>query len=140
MDRQRTYFPYKSKYGIVKLYCEYGFNKANNVFKKCICNQCGPGGWKIDVVPDSILGIHIGEACNIHDWMYEFSEKRTKYKNIADKVMLDNCIRLIRAKKKQWGWTRRLREKIAYGYYLGVKKGGGISFWENDDSIKEGGF
>jgi hypothetical protein len=38
--------------------------------KAGVCNGCGPQGFKVDIVPDNILGVDISEACNIHDWMY----------------------------------------------------------------------
>ena len=35
-----------------------------------VVNGCGPGGWKVDLVPDTILLLSVTESCNIHDWCY----------------------------------------------------------------------
>ena len=35
-----------------------------------IVNGCGPGGWRVDLVPDSLAGLCITDECNLHDWMY----------------------------------------------------------------------
>lgn len=62
-----------------------------------IVNGCGPEGWRVDLVPDSLLGLCITPECNLHDWMYgkggdETARKLadvTLYLNIAAKVLLE---------------------------------------------------
>jgi hypothetical protein len=95
-------------------------------------NGCGPQGWKIDVVPDKILGCYIGEACRIHDVQYEDGET-IEDKDSADRTFLNNLIRLIRARTTNWFAKKLLlpfRLKAAYGYYLFVAKFGGPAFWD----------
>jgi len=62
-----------------------------------VVNGCGPAGWRVDLVPDSLLGLCITPECNVHDWMYlqggdEAARKLadvTLYLNIAAKVLLE---------------------------------------------------
>lgn len=35
-----------------------------------IANGCGPGAWKIDLIPDKIAHVDIGDGCNQHDIEY----------------------------------------------------------------------
>ena len=89
------------------------------------CNGCGTAStwW----VPDTIWGMDITPACNIHDFMYVCGlneDDRAK----ADRVFLNNIIRLIQAKTKSKivSWLRRHRAKI---YYEAVRLFGGVAFW-----------
>lgn len=96
-------------------------------------NGCGPQGWKIDAVPDSVFGCYIGEACRIHDVQYG-EGKTIADKDSADRTFMNNMIRLIRGRTKRWLAKKlllRLRLKLAYGYYLFVSRFGGPAFWAN---------
>ena len=55
---------------IRKLHCPDSYLKADPDEIKRIVNGCGPGGWKLDFIPDTIHGHDVTEACNIHDWRY----------------------------------------------------------------------
>jgi len=35
-----------------------------------VVNGCGPGGWKIKIIPDFIFSHDVKPACDIHDWCY----------------------------------------------------------------------
>ena len=113
----------------VKLFAPNGYLQLDIKERLEIVNGCGPGGWKFDFVPDKILGLCIRECCNIHDYMYHIGQSIVD-KKVADRVFLNNMIRLIDHKTK-WRWLRNLRKKIAYGYYVAVKKFGGPAFWAN---------
>lgn len=84
-----------------------------------ICNGCGPSGniildafaW---LIPDSILGLDISEACNIHDYCWEINMP-VKH---ADNLFLDNMSSLIDA---TGGMLASPRHVMAFHYWLAVK-------------------
>ncbi len=84
-------------------------------------NGCGPSGWRVDLVPDNLLGVDIASACDIHDWMYEEGEDRQE----ADEVFLKNMLELVNAKG---GWLRCFRRMLARFYYRVVAKSGAEYF------------
>lgn len=100
--------------------------------KAMICNGCGPGGAIIDLVPDTIYGLSIREACQIHDYDYHVG-KTWADKKRADRRFLQNIGTLIRAKKKQFWWMYRLRMSRAKKYYNAVKYFGGSAFKAGKD-------
>lgn len=102
--------------------------KISDDLKKKIANGCGPASAFIDFVPDNILGRNICPACSEHDVDYHFG-KTIEDKNIADRTFLNNMLRII-DHGYSWKWLRKLRKRIAYGYYLAVKKYGGPAFWD----------
>ena len=89
-----------------------------------IVNGCGPGGWRIDLVPDLLAGLCITPECNLHDWMYsqggdDAARKLadvTLYLNIAAKVLLEG------------GPLVPLRMAEAIVFYKAVRAGGGEYF------------
>lgn len=114
------------------LYAPESYVNALAEVRKVI-NGCGPGGWKGRLVPDTILGLSIHEACNIHDWMYHCGETIAD-KEEADRVFLNNCLRLIEVR----GGLRlvvRLRMLLACTYYLAVKLFGGPFFWAEKNPV-----
>lgn len=91
-----------------------------------VCNGCGPGeGWKNVIVPDTIYGISITEACDVHDWMYEMGGD-IRDREFADQVFLDNILHLItlRSRTTIWGlmtfWANPLRVLRARKYFTAV--------------------
>lgn len=92
-----------------------------------VCNGCGAANAKFDFVPDTIYGLFIGHACNIHDWMY--NEGRTlEAKKEADRVMPNNMLRLI-DRGNRWYQPKFLMRRRALKYYYAVKYFGGPAFW-----------
>ena len=85
-----------------------------------VCNGAGPAGrgW---LVPDTMWGLSITEAANIHDWMYN----EGKDKKEADETFYKNCLLII---NKKGGWLAPLRRYRAHSYYLAVKYFGASSF------------
>jgi hypothetical protein len=85
------------------------------------CNGCGTkglGGW---LVPDTLFGLDIGEACDIHDWRY--SEGTCwRDKDVADWEFLSNMLTIINANT---GWLayllRPFRIHRAWAYYEAVR-------------------
>lgn len=88
-----------------------------------ICNGAGSkgiGGW---LVPDTIYGLSITEAANVHDYMYATPQYS---RQACDKLFLKNMLSLIDAKEDSWGWVKKLRYARAHTYYYAVKNFGGF--------------
>ena len=103
-----------------------------------ICNGCGPDGWLNLLVPDTILGLSISLACDIHDYMYVTGETIAD-KAAADRVFMNNLVRIITAKTK-WSLLMWLRLKRARIYYETVHFFGGNWFWVGKNDPGEMGF
>lgn len=99
--------------------------------------RCGPGrGILEQLVPDKILGLSIRPACAIHDFMYSVAEYSIKAKEEADRVFLNNMIRLATSSGKI-NWLTRLRLRFVVIYYQAVKDFGGLTFWKNKNKPTE---
>lgn len=101
--------------------------KADARSRADVCNGCGTEGWKGALVPDSIWGLRITDACQIHDWMYHFGVS-IRCKDEADRVFLNNMVRIINEAGGFW-LLRKLRLHRAHIYYRAVVKFGGPAFW-----------
>jgi len=93
-----------------------------------VCNGCGPGGWKWDIVPDTMYGLSVRDACDIHDWMYCHG-KTVLDKDNADKVFKANLYQIIEKKTSFWP-LKILRRIRACWYYLAVSWLGHAAFWK----------
>ena len=114
----------------MQLYTPTSYLNASEAVRQAVVNGCGTGGWKACLIPDTLWGMSISEACNIHDWMY-YAGSSIKDKEEADRVFLNNMLRLI----DDSCWVmKRLRRNRAYAYYLAVKMFGGPAFWEGKNS------
>ncbi|KAF0235072.1 MAG: hypothetical protein FD177_231 [Desulfovibrionaceae bacterium] len=99
--------------------------------KADICNGCGARGSHVPV-PDTIWGLDIREACNIHD--YNYGEGRDK--NRSDAVFIVNIVLLAVYAFLEWPmWARwaafpllvlRVLRAITYG--MAVITFGGAAF------------
>lgn len=123
----------------VMLYAPEGFWNLKEEQKREICNQCGPKGPFSDIIPNTVWGLSIGKACDIHDYMYYSAEPKIEAKEEADRVFLNNMIRLIKEDTKPWFYIfgikirnplYSMRINRAYIYYEAVKRFGGSSFWK----------
>jgi hypothetical protein len=127
MPPQQTYIWTKDN---IPLFCPPPWNAGWKGIEAA-SNGCGPQGWKIDLVPDTMYGCPVGEACRIHDVQY--ADGRTiEDKNSADRSFLNNLIRLIRARTTTWAaktFLLKLRLHRAYVYYEAVSHFGGPAFW-----------
>lgn len=101
------------------------------------CNGCGTKGWKGEFIPDTMYGLSVKEACNIHDVMYIFG-RTDKAKVEADRVFLINMNRLINDGSKFF-LLRMLRRSRARKYYLAVKYFGGPAFWSGKNEVNNYG-
>lgn len=111
------------------LYAPPGYISASTEVREKVVNGCGRDGWKGQLVPDRIWWLEIEEACNIHDWMYAAGETLAD-KQEADRVLLNNLLRLIDAAGGPW-WLQWLRRQRASKYYDAVAMFGGPAFWDN---------
>lgn len=110
-----------------KLQAPRSYVEADKELRARHCNGCGPKGILAGIVPDTMYGLNISEACNIHDWMYTFGTT-LEDKIRADRMFLDNLVRLIH-NAGGWSILRRLRRQRARTYYAAVKHFGGPAFW-----------
>lgn len=92
-----------------------------------IANGCGAGGWKFDIVPDTIYGLDISDVCNWHDFEYTFRRKDEVNKNLADLNFYHNL--LVRVERKG-GLLKWFRKRRALKYYLAVKHFGDSAFYD----------
>jgi len=85
-------------------------------------NGCGPDGWKGLLIPDTLGGIDISEACNIHDYDYLFGGIEADREK-ANMNFLCNMIIIIR-RDDTWFTNEDIALKWAMQYYLAVEKYG----------------
>lgn len=100
---------------------------------------CGPGGAGDKLVPDTMYGLDISNACRIHDWYYRFYPENTEEaRAMADRIMKNNLLRIVEAKtrNKFLLWLRRRRCKT---YYWMVREFGASSYFNdrNDDKYMQ---
>lgn len=103
-----------------------------------VSNGCGPAGasWKAWIVPDTIYGLKISPACDIHDFMYH-TGYTIEDKNKADSIFLDNLYKLIDNNTSWWNkWLNPVRRVRAYEYYLAVRVAGKEAFLAGKDGRK----
>jgi hypothetical protein len=113
---------------MTELYAPEAYREASPEVRDQIINGCGPGGWKLDLISDTIWGLDISEACNIHDWMYTMG--RTAFdKRHADAVFYENLLLLINAEPSNW-FMKGLRLRRAKNYYEAVACFGHPAFWK----------
>ena len=111
----------------VVLWAPESFTLASEEQRKKVCNGCGPGSWKHDIVPDHLLWVNIGMACNIHDWMYEEGTE-IEAKEKADRVFLNNMLRLVMGNSRS-KILKAIRCRFAWRYFTAVSRYGGPAFW-----------
>lgn len=116
----------------VKLFASPSYREASSLAIAEICNGCGTkgfGGW---IVPDTLWGLDIHPACEIHDWDY-FMGETDEDKRAADRILLNNMLRIIHAKTKN-PILKALRIHRAQVYYHIVRLLGGLAFWDNKNT------
>ena len=95
-----------------------------------IANGCGDG-WRARIVPDTMYGLSIRPACQIHDWDYHHGSA-IEHKDEADRRFLNNLLRLIEAHSANH-LSRALRNRRAMKYYEAVRIFGGPAFWQGKE-------
>ena len=97
---------------------------------------CGPGGVGDYVVPDTVYGLAIKEACQIHDWDYRHSPgASSKHRKRRDKVMFNNALTIVAANLNTFvdRVVKRLRYRRVRFYYKMVRRFGARSYWGERD-------
>lgn len=112
----------------VKLWCPESYKQATAEERDRKCNGCGTKGLGGILVPNSLYGLDVTEACDIHDWMYAEGKSEAD-KNTADRVFRNNMLRIISARPRGRGIVFFLRRRRAVKYYKAVKHFGGPAFW-----------
>jgi len=107
---------------------------ASREVRDQVTNGCGPKGWKVDLVPDTIWGLSIKEECQIHDWEYAVAPPTIEAKDSADRTFLNNILRKV---EYVGGWLKWLRRRRAVTYYETVHLFGGPAFWTGKNNLKE---
>lgn len=98
---------------------------------------CGPGGLGDRLVPDTMYGLNISDACRIHDWYYRFYPENTEAaREMADRILKNNLLRIVREKTKS-KVLRWLRERRCQTYYLMVRNFGAPAFFEERNNATE---
>ena len=94
-----------------------------------IVNGCGAGSALIDFVPDTVWGLSVKEACNIHDYSWsECPATQDEFFRWND-IFLNNMCRII-DHYTSWPWLRKLRKLRAKKYYKAVETFGASVFWD----------
>lgn len=96
--------------------------------KARICNGCGPGGWKVNPIPNHIIGVSIVEPCNRHDMAYHLGQDKDE----GDRDLLANIVTdIIKDFRASSGIHHaadiallKLRLNIAVNFFIGVFLGG----------------
>jgi hypothetical protein len=99
---------------------------------------CGPGGFGDFLVPDTVWGLSIRDACRIHDFNYRHStgidseDDRAK----ADRVLKNNSLRIVDYHTKS-KLLKRLRYIRVETYYKMVRRFGSRAYWEERNESNE---
>lgn len=117
------------------LFAPADYWQATAAMKMEICNGCGTKGLGGLITPDTLYGLSINAACDIHDWMYAFGQTIAD-KDAADRVFLNNMLRII-DEAKSWLLLRFLRRQRAMKYYSAVRDFGGPAFWAGKNAPEE---
>jgi len=103
-----------------------GFRKLTPEEKRKICNGAGSSQAGFDFVPDTMYGLNLNAAADIHDYMY-FVGKTRLDKIIADIVYLHNMFAYI--EQESYWFMVWLRENRALVYVDAVNIAGDDSFF-----------
>ena len=88
---------------------------------------CGPGGIGDLLIPDTMWGLSVRDACRIHDWGYRHCEEASEEDRARHDWMLrENAMTLVNEGAK---WLRSLRRKRVETYYSMVRKFGSSAYW-----------
>ena len=136
-------FPFAGRQ--VELHAFYLYTRATAAQRCLVCNGAGPRrfGW---LVPDTICGLCITEAANLHDWDFQWGETIEDFHS-ANRTFKNNMLRLaeaLRLKEAEGnpGWLRRKWnnymhdrrcEIIEEEYFKAVEAFGGPIFWKKRD-------
>ena len=91
---------------------------------------CGPGGVGDFLVPDTVWGLSIRDACRVHDWGYRHAKDSCEDdRKRHDRILKNNSQRIVDANTK-YSWLKKLRYRRVLTYYRMVRNFGGPAYWE----------
>lgn len=93
-------------------------------------NGCG-SGWLAKLIPNTIYGVSIREACRRHDYSYEVG-KTAEDKIIGDNQFLLNLLAIVEDADK-WYYPTKLARLRAVDYYSAVRDHGDKAYWDGKD-------
>ena len=115
----------------MKLYAPNEYWAASKEERETHCNGCGS---ELDLsgklVPNTMYGLNVRQACCIHDWMYYFG-KTYADKLFADAIFLLNLTVMILDKSGWWSKLPRLLR--ATKYFVAVARYGDKSFFDDKE-------
>ena len=112
-----------------KLYAPIRYWQMSEEEKSAVCNGMGSKDSLLSpFIPNTFLGLDMTEAGNIHDYMYLVGITY-KDKEEADRVFLNNMLRIIQAEKDSYRLTTYLRRRVAWAYYTAVVELGSTAYW-----------
>ena len=116
----------------MKLYAPKSYWNASQEDKKKICNGCGAkDGIK---VPDTMWGLLIIMACQIHDWMFHEGKTYGDFL-FANAIFIFNLTMIIIARSANWFMiTLRLGRASKYFYAVMIK--GEKAYWVDKEKNK----
>lgn len=85
-----------------------------------VLNTCGPDGFLNKLVPNSVLGLEITPACQIHDWEFDKARNQKDFEK-ADKNFKGN-LNYLNRKSKDGKLVKFLRRQIFKLYYFIVRQ------------------
>jgi len=130
------------RYGKQEMYVPESYVTASPEKRNRVANGCGPAKGIIPI-PDAFWGVDLGEACNIHDWMY-YKGKNYDDKIFADKAFLHNINVIIDEHQDPLTdfldvtpWLVPMRRRNGFRYYAAVALIGDDPYWRSGDKVRD---
>ena len=115
----------------MKLYAPKSYWDSTLKLRKKITNGCGAkNGIK---VPNTMWGLDISHACNVHDWMF-YEGKTLADFYFANAVFIMNLALIIMSANR---WLAILRLARATKYFIAVQELGSSAYWVDKVENKE---
>ena len=106
------------------IYAPKTYWESTDYDKLNVCNGCGAKDG-IDV-PDTMWGLSITSACNVHDWMFNEGKTLADF-YFANAVLIMNLAIIIVTEGSKW--LAPLRLARATKYFLAVQELGQDAYW-----------
>ena len=98
---------------------------------------CGPGGIGDFLVPDTVYGLSIRPACQVHDHGYRHGKDASEEDRARhDRILKNNSLRIVDDHTKWW-ILKRLRYHRVEKYYIMVRAFGGPAYWSERNKAEE---
>jgi len=112
-------------------YKNYRLRAPQDFDSSKIVGGCGPGEWGNEFIPDSILGVAISPACDIHDYCYYLTGGTEEERTNADIELFANAFRILKQRSRKIPLFFRC---VVLGlYFMACVYGGGVTYGDGDD-------